>query len=87
MQRYFDYYNNHRSHSNLGYRIPSEVYFEGHDSLCPAYIKQKLVLTMGTTETALHQDYKLNTLYEIQITATEFLRISEVRIADAQGKQ
>lgn len=40
-----------------------------------------------TKETALHQDYKLNSLYEIQITATEFLRISEVRIDDAQGKQ
>lgn len=29
---------------------------------------------------ALHSDYKLNTLYEIQISAAEFLRISEVRI-------
>jgi hypothetical protein len=30
---------------------------------------------------ALHPDYKLNTLYEIQNTATLFLRISEVRLA------
>ncbi|MBN1622677.1 MAG: glycosyltransferase family 39 protein, partial [Endomicrobiales bacterium] len=37
-----------------------------------------------TKETALNQDYNLNTLYEIQITATEFLRISEVRIGDTQ---
>lgn len=31
-----------------------------------------------TSETLLPSDYKLNTLYEIQISATEFLRISEV---------
>jgi len=47
----------------------------------------RVLIYITTTEKALYQDYKLNTLYEIQITATEFLRISEVRIADAQGKQ
>ncbi|MFH1370801.1 MAG: hypothetical protein ABII09_05890, partial [Planctomycetota bacterium] len=31
-----DYYNNHRPHSSLGYRVPSEVYFDGRDSLCSA---------------------------------------------------
>ena len=36
LRRYFDYYNNHRSHSSLGYRTPLEVYFEGRDSLCSA---------------------------------------------------
>jgi putative transposase len=36
LRRYFDYYNNHRPHSSLGYRTPSEVYFEGRDSLCSA---------------------------------------------------
>ena len=35
-----------------------------------------------TKETALDPDFKLKTLYEIQISATEFLRISEVIIAD-----
>jgi len=34
LRRYFDYYNNHRPHSSLGYRTPSEVYFDGCDSLC-----------------------------------------------------
>ena len=37
--------------------------------------------------TVLHPDYKLNTLYEIQITATEFLRISEVKINEAPVEQ
>ncbi len=32
-----------------------------------------------TTQTALDTNYKLTTLYEVQITATEFLRISEVQ--------
>jgi len=36
LQRYFDYYNDHRPHSSLGYRTPSEVYFDGRDSLCCA---------------------------------------------------
>ena len=36
LRRYFDYYNNHRPHSSLGYRTPSEVYFDGRDSLCSA---------------------------------------------------
>ncbi len=35
-----------------------------------------------TKETDLNSDFKLNTLYEVQITATEFLRISEVKPAD-----
>jgi putative transposase len=34
--RYFDYYNNHRPHSSLDYRTPSEVYFDGRGSLCSA---------------------------------------------------
>jgi len=34
LRQYFDYYNNHRPHSSLGYRTPSEVYFDGRDSLC-----------------------------------------------------
>lgn len=34
LRRYFDYYNNHRPHMSLGYRTPSEVYFDGRDSLC-----------------------------------------------------
>lgn len=34
LHRYFDYYNNHRPHSSLGYRTPAEVYFEGRGSLC-----------------------------------------------------
>ena len=54
MQQYFDYYNNHRPHRSLGYRMPSEVYFEGRDSLCPAYTKQKLVLTMGNGNFVWH---------------------------------
>jgi putative transposase len=36
LRRYFDYYNNHRPHISLGYRVPSEVYFGGRDSLCSA---------------------------------------------------
>ena len=36
LRRYFDYYNNDRQHSSLGYRTPSEVYFDGCDSLCSA---------------------------------------------------
>jgi putative transposase len=36
LRRYFDYYNNHRPHSSLDYRTPSEVYFDGCDSLCCA---------------------------------------------------
>jgi putative transposase len=36
LRRYFDYYNNQRPHSSLGYRTPAEVYFEGRDSLCSA---------------------------------------------------
>ena len=36
LRRYFDYYNNDRPHSSLGYRAPSEVYFDGRDSLCSA---------------------------------------------------
>ena len=34
LQRYFDYYNNHRPHSSLDYRTPSEMYGQGRDSLC-----------------------------------------------------
>jgi putative transposase len=34
LHRYFDYYNNHRPHSSLGYRTPSEMYGQGRDSLC-----------------------------------------------------
>jgi len=34
LQRYFDYYNNHRVHSSLDYRTPAEVYRQGRDSLC-----------------------------------------------------
>ena len=34
LRRYFDYYNNHRPHSSLGYRTPAEVYGQGRDSLC-----------------------------------------------------
>ena len=34
LRRYFDYYNNHRPHISLDYRTPSEVYFDGRDSLC-----------------------------------------------------
>jgi putative transposase len=36
LRRYFDYYNNHRPHRSLDYRTPSEVYFDGRDSLCCA---------------------------------------------------
>lgn len=36
LRRYFDYYNNHRPHSSLDYKTPSEVYFDGRDSLCYA---------------------------------------------------
>lgn len=36
LRRYFDYYNNHRPHSSLGYRTPSDVYFDGRVSLCSA---------------------------------------------------
>ncbi len=36
LRRYFDYYNNHRPHSSLGYRTPAEVYFAGRGSLCSA---------------------------------------------------
>jgi hypothetical protein len=35
-----------------------------------------------TMDTVLNSDYKTNTLYEIQTTATEFLRISEVKLSD-----
>jgi putative transposase len=34
LHRYFDYYNNHRPHSSIGYRTPSEMYGQGRDSLC-----------------------------------------------------
>ena len=34
-----------------------------------------------TNDTVLHSDYKLKPLYEIQVSATTFLRISEVEIA------
>lgn len=33
LRRYFDYYNEHRSHSSLDYRTPAEVYRQGRDSL------------------------------------------------------
>jgi putative transposase len=36
LRQYFDYYNNHRPHSGLDYRAPTEVYFDGRDSLCSA---------------------------------------------------
>ena len=36
LRRYFDYYNNRRPHSSLGYRTPAEVYGEGRPSLCSA---------------------------------------------------
>lgn len=36
LERYFDYYNNRRPHSSLNYRTPSQVYFDGRDSLCSA---------------------------------------------------
>jgi putative transposase len=29
LRRYFDYYNNHRPHSSLGYKTPAEVYYVG----------------------------------------------------------
>ena len=60
LRRYFDYYNNHRPHSSLGYRTPLEVYFEGRDSLCSASatpplrktkkLKESLQLTPNTKE-------------------------------------
>ncbi len=37
-----------------------------------------------TKETNLNPDFRLNTLYEIQISATEFLRISEVKTVDLE---
>lgn len=37
-----------------------------------------------TKDTVLHSSYRLNTLYEIQVSATEFLRISEVKIIAAE---
>jgi len=40
-----------------------------------------------TKETALPPDYRLNPLYEVQISATEFLRISEVKIAETTIEQ
>ena len=40
-----------------------------------------------TKNTALPANYKLNTLYGIQISATEFIRISEVKIAEALIEQ
>ena len=36
LKRYFDYYNNHRPHSSLGYRTPAETYWQGRHSLCSA---------------------------------------------------
>lgn len=36
LRQYFDYYNNHRPHSSLGYRTPAEMYGQGCDSLCSA---------------------------------------------------
>jgi len=38
-----------------------------------------------TKETALPPDYRLNSLYEVQISATEFLRISELKTPEAQN--
>jgi len=29
LRRYFDYYNNHRPHSSVGYKTPAEVYYAG----------------------------------------------------------
>jgi hypothetical protein len=37
---------------------------------------------LPAADSVLDADYKLNTLYEIQTTATEFLRISEVKYSD-----
>jgi hypothetical protein len=37
---------------------------------------------LPTADSVLDGDYKLDTLYEIQTTATEFLRISEVKLSD-----
>ena len=37
---------------------------------------------LPTADSALDGEYKLNTLAEIQTTATEFLRISEVKSAE-----
>jgi hypothetical protein len=35
-----------------------------------------------TKDTALHTDFKLRPLYDIQVTATEFVRISEVELSE-----
>ena len=50
LRRYFDYYNNHRPHSSLGYRTPSEVYFGGRDSLCSASATPPLRKAKGSEE-------------------------------------
>lgn len=50
LRRYFDYYNYHRSHSSLGYRTPSEVYFDGRVSLCSASATPPLRKAKGSQE-------------------------------------
>lgn len=60
LRRYFDYYNNHRPHSSLGERTPSDVYLAGRDSLCSASaapslrkakeLQESLQLTPNTKE-------------------------------------
>jgi putative transposase len=42
LRRYFDYYNNSRPHSSLGYMTPAEAYNQGRASLCFAPAKPSL---------------------------------------------
>ena len=49
MRLYFDYYNNHRLHSSLDYRTPSQVYF-GRGSLCSASAAPSLCKTESSEE-------------------------------------
>ena len=41
---------------------------------------------LPTADSGLDSEYKLNTICEIQTTATEFLRISEVKLSDKQAQ-
>ncbi len=51
LQRYFEYYNNHRPHRSLGYQTPTEVYHQNRQSLrsAPATPPLRKATELSTT--------------------------------------